>query len=78
MVYVVDIILTRDYIQEQEWPKGALTKEFETKDLGQLQYFLGMEIERTKKEILYPKKKKTKRKEKLGYRPSKRNKYARV
>ena len=51
IVYVDDIILTRDDNEEREELKKTLENEFEIKDLGQLRYFLGMEIARTKKGI---------------------------
>ena len=48
IVYVDDIILTGDYKEELESLKHYLSKEFEIKDLGNLKYFLGMEIARSK------------------------------
>ncbi|RVW82418.1 Retrovirus-related Pol polyprotein from transposon TNT 1-94 [Vitis vinifera] len=50
IVYVDDIILTGDH-EEKIDLKKLLTKEFEIKDLGNLKYFLGMEIARSKKGI---------------------------
>ena len=50
-MYVDDIILTGDDNDELEELKKTFAKEFEIKDLGQLLYFLGMEIARTKKAI---------------------------
>ena len=50
IVYVDDIILTRDNIGEVERLKVLATK-FEVKDLGQIRYFLGMEVARSRKEI---------------------------
>ena len=52
IVYVDDIILTGDDIEEMSRLKNALAKEFEIKDLGQLRYFLGMEVARSKKGIV--------------------------
>ncbi|KAH9698541.1 protein kinase domain-containing protein [Citrus sinensis] len=52
IVYVDDIILTRDDIVEMSRLKQNLAKEFEIKDLGQLKYFLGMEVARSKKGIV--------------------------
>ena len=57
IVYVGDIILVRDDLKELARLKGFLAQEFEIKDLGQLQYFLGMEMARTKKRISISQKK---------------------
>ena len=46
-----DIILTGDYEEEIRTIKSFLTAEFEIKDLGNLKYFLGMEIARSRKGI---------------------------
>jgi len=51
IVYVDDIILTGDYKEELVRLKKLLAKEFEIKDLGYLKYFLGMEVERSRKDI---------------------------
>ena len=51
IVYVDDIVLTGDFEEEIPRVKGVLAKEFEIKDLGDLKYFLGMEIARSKKGI---------------------------
>ncbi|RVW79952.1 Retrovirus-related Pol polyprotein from transposon RE2 [Vitis vinifera] len=51
IVYVDDIILTGDHEEKIDLLKKLLTKEFEIKDLGNLKYFLGMEIARSKKSI---------------------------
>ncbi|KAE8662927.1 putative kinase [Hibiscus syriacus] len=48
IVYVDDIILTEDYSIEIERLKEFLSLEFQLKDLGNLRYFLGMEIARSK------------------------------
>ena len=48
IVYVDDIIITGDNIQEIEELKGQLQQVFEMKDLGQLRYFLGMEVAKNK------------------------------
>ena len=51
IVYVDDIILTGDYFEEIKYLKEILGREFEIKDLGQLKYFLGMEVARSHKGI---------------------------
>ena len=51
IVYVDDIILTGDHVDEMSRIKLALGREFEVKDLGNLKYFLGMEVTRSKKGI---------------------------
>jgi phosphoenolpyruvate carboxylase len=45
IVYVDDIILIGDY-EELVRLKKLLAKEFETKDLSYLRYFLGIEVAR--------------------------------
>ncbi|RVW12206.1 Retrovirus-related Pol polyprotein from transposon TNT 1-94 [Vitis vinifera] len=51
IIYVDDIILIGDHEEKIDLLKKLLTKEFEIKDLGNLKYFLGMEIARSKKGI---------------------------
>ena len=53
IAYVDDNILTGDDLEELGQLKGFSAQEFEIKDLGQLQYFLGMEVARTKKRGFY-------------------------
>ena len=50
IVYIDDIVLTGDDCNELEKLKGKLAEEFETKDLGALKYFLGMEFARSKED----------------------------
>ena len=51
IVYVNDIILTGDNTGEVERLKKVLAIEFEVKDLGQMRYFLRMEVARSRKGI---------------------------
>ena len=52
IVYVDDIILTRDDSEEILKLKKLLATEFEIKDLGTLKYFLGIEVARSKEGIV--------------------------
>ena len=54
IVYVDDIILTGNDAGEIVKLKKLLAAEFEIKDLGALRYFLGMEVARSKRDLLYP------------------------
>ena len=75
IVYVDDIIITGNHIEEINSMKRMLAKEFEVKDLGTLKYFLGMEFARSKKGISVSQRKYTldllKETGMLGSRPSK-------
>ena len=51
-VYVDDIILTGDHVEKIGKLKSFLSHEFEIKDLGNLKYFLMMEIVRSKMGIV--------------------------
>ena len=51
IVYVDDIVLTRNHEGGMRRLKMLLSKEFEIKDLGHLKYFLGMEVARSNKGI---------------------------
>jgi len=59
IVYVDDIIVTGDNQLEINNLKGMLAKEFEIKNLGNLRYFLGMEIARSKEGIFVSQRKYT-------------------
>ncbi|PNX73271.1 pentatricopeptide repeat-containing protein mitochondrial-like [Trifolium pratense] len=52
IVYVDDIVLTRNDIVEMGRVKKKLAIDFEIKDLGSMRYFLGMEIARSKEGIV--------------------------
>ncbi|XP_050897672.1 uncharacterized mitochondrial protein AtMg00810-like [Lathyrus oleraceus] len=51
IVYVDDIVIIGIDYDQIDHLKGLLEKEFEVKDLGQLKYFLRMEVARTKNGI---------------------------
>ena len=51
LVYVDDVILAENNLQEIEETKQFLSQRFKLKDLGQLKYFLGVEVARSKNGI---------------------------
>jgi Reverse transcriptase (RNA-dependent DNA polymerase) len=51
-VYLDDIVLTGNDPVEMKRFKTSLVKEFEIKDLGELRYFLDIEVGRSKKGIV--------------------------
>jgi hypothetical protein len=55
VVYVDDILITRDNMEEIKKLKERLGRTFEVKDLGPLRYFLGVEIARSSKGIILSK-----------------------
>lgn len=66
VVYVNDIVVTRSDVDEIPQLKVVLKKEFETKDLGLLKYFLGTEVARSKTRIVISQKNYTPENRKLG------------
>jgi hypothetical protein len=56
-VYVDDIVITGDDIEEIKCLKEKLGKAFEVKDLGPLRYFLGIEIARSSRGIVLSRRK---------------------
>ena len=48
VIYVDDIIVTKNDVEEMQNPKGKLVKEFKIKDLGNLRYFLVIEVTKSK------------------------------
>ena len=52
IMYVDDIILTGDNIGEVERLKKVLATEFKVNDLGQMWYFLGTEVAKSRKGII--------------------------
>lgn len=57
IVYVDDTILTGDHFEEIERVKATLGKKFEVKDLDKPKYFLGMEVDRSRRGIYISKRK---------------------
>ena len=53
IVYVDDMIITRDNIEEISRLQEQLSTEFEMKNLGGLKYFLGIEIARSNKAYFF-------------------------
>ena len=51
IVYVDDMIVTRKDFEERKTLQEHLAHEFEMKDLGELNYFLGIKVSRSKKSI---------------------------
>ncbi|PNX92270.1 retrovirus-related Pol polyprotein from transposon TNT 1-94 [Trifolium pratense] len=51
LIYVDDIILAGNNLQEIERIKAHLMEQFKLKDLGNLKYFLGIEVSRSKQGI---------------------------
>jgi len=47
LIYMDDVILAGNNLQDIENTKLFLSKQFKLKDLGQLKYFLGIEVARS-------------------------------
>ena len=58
-VYVDDIVITGDDVEEIKKLKERLGRAFEVKDLGPLRYFLGIEIARPSRGIILTQRKYT-------------------
>lgn len=59
IVYVDDIVVTRNDVAEIKYLKSQMAHEVEIKDLRQLKYFLRIEVARSKKGIFISKRKYT-------------------
>jgi transposase InsO family protein len=59
IVYVDDMIVTGSNLHEIGELRDYLAKEFEMKDLGDLKYFLGIEVSRSKQELFLSQRKYT-------------------
>ena len=51
IIYVDDMVITDDYTVEMDRLQMQLASEFEMKDLGELKYFLGIEVARASEGI---------------------------
>ena len=51
LVYVDDIVVTRDDVEGMEKLRKCLIKDFEIKELGRLKYFFGIEVAYSKEGI---------------------------
>lgn len=60
LMYVDDLIWTRDLIEEIQQTIDNLSVQFQMKGLGELNHFLGVEVEKTKEDILLCQQKYTK------------------
>ncbi|GJV39047.1 putative RNA-directed DNA polymerase [Tanacetum coccineum] len=74
LIYVDDIIITRNCLNKIQEIKKQLDKEFSVKDLGPLKYFLGIEVAKTSDGLVLSQRKYTldilKDSGKLGCKPS--------
>ena len=51
-IYVDDILMIWNKEEEMDWLKRYFGQQFKIKDLGQLHYFLGIEIVQEKDDII--------------------------
>ena len=74
LVYVDDLIITRNDLEEIRKIKSQLKENFDIKDLGKLKYFLGIEIAHSSKGLFLSQRKYTldllKETGKLGIKPA--------
>ena len=56
IVYVDDMVVTRNDPEERKGLQNYLSREFERKDLGPLKYFLGIEVSQSSEGIFVSKK----------------------
>jgi hypothetical protein len=59
IIYVDDMVVTRNDPDERKNLQNYLSKEFKMKDLGPLKYFLGIEVSRSRKGIFLSQRKYT-------------------
>lgn len=52
LVYVDDVVLTGNHLEEINYVKSFLDQQFRIKDLGELKFFLGLEVARSKSGIV--------------------------
>ena len=57
IVYVDDMVVTGNGPEERKVLQNYLFREFETKDLGSLKYFLGIEVSQSSEGIFFVSKK---------------------
>ena len=51
LIYIDEILITRGDVEEVHRLTKALSRQFEMKELGQLKYFLGIEVAYSKEDI---------------------------
>lgn len=53
LVYIDDLIIMGDYCEEIQRTKENLSNIFQLEELGELKYFLGLEVEHTKEGLFF-------------------------